>query len=48
MKRWVTKQIGISIWQKSFNDRILRNEKAYQEAWKYIENNPLKKYFDTH
>lgn len=48
MKRWVSKQIGVPLWQKSFNDRILWNEKAYREAWKYIENNPLKKYFDTH
>ncbi|MEG1639571.1 MAG: transposase [Ruthenibacterium sp.] len=42
MKRWVTKQIGFSIWQKSFNDRIIRNEKGYQEVWQYIEENPLK------
>lgn len=48
MKRWASKQIGVPLWQKSFNDRILWNEKAYREAWKYIENNPLKKYFDTH
>ncbi|MEG1270291.1 MAG: transposase, partial [Ruthenibacterium sp.] len=42
MKRWVTKQIGFSVWQKSFNDRIIRNEKGYQEVWQYIEENPLK------
>jgi putative transposase len=38
----ITKQIGFSIWQKSFNDRIIRNEKGYQEAWQYIDTNPLK------
>lgn len=38
----ITKQIGFSIWQKSFNDRIIRNEKSYREAWQYIDNNPLK------
>lgn len=38
----VTKQIGFSIWQKSFNDRIIRNEKSYQEVWQYIDENPLK------
>lgn len=38
----ITKQIGFSIWQKSFYDRIIRNEKEYQEVWSYIHNNPLK------
>ncbi len=38
----ITKQTGLSIWQKSFYDRIIRNEKAYQEAWQYIDTNPAK------
>ena len=38
----ITKQIGFSIWQKSFYDRIIRNEKEYQSVWTYIHNNPLK------
>lgn len=38
----ITKQIGFSIWEKSFNDRIIRNEKGYQEVWQYIDKNPLK------
>lgn len=38
----ITKQIGFSIWQKSFNDHIIRNEKSYLEIWKYIDGNPLK------
>lgn len=38
----ITKQIGFSIWQKSFYDRIIRNEKEYQSVWNYINNNPLK------
>ena len=37
----VTKQIGFSIWQRSFYDRILRNDKEYEQVWDYIENNPL-------
>jgi putative transposase len=41
MKRWVSKQIGFSIWQKSFNDRIIRNEQGYREAWQYIDENIL-------
>lgn len=42
MKRWVSMQIGQSIWQKSFIDRVIRNEKGYQTVWEYIENNPIK------
>lgn len=42
MKRCVSKQIGFSAWQKSFNDRIIRNEKEYREAWEYIDANPMR------
>ena len=42
MKRYVSMQIGFSIWQKSFHEEIIRNEKAYQNIWKYIDNNPAK------
>lgn len=42
MKGIVTKQIGFSIWQKSYHDHIIRNEKEYIKIWEYIENNPLK------
>ena len=38
----VTKQIGNSIWQKSFYDKIIRNERDYQEVWQYIDENPFK------
>ncbi len=38
----VTKQLGVSIWQKSFIDRVIRNEIGYQEVWQYIDNNPRK------
>ena len=42
MKRWVTKQLGFCIWQKSFHDRIIQNEKGYHEVCKYIDENPFK------
>ena len=42
MKRWVSKECGQAIWQKSFYDRVIRNEKEYQAAWRYIDENPLK------
>ena len=38
----ITKQIGKSIWQKSFYDHGIRNQQDYNEIWQYIENNPLK------
>jgi putative transposase len=28
------------IWQKSFYDRIIRNEQGYLETWRYIDENP--------
>ena len=42
MKRWVSMQIGYSIWQKSFIDRVIRNDKGYRAVWEYIDNNPIK------
>lgn len=30
------------IWQKSFYDHIIRDEKGYLEVWQYIDENPLK------
>ena len=41
-KEYVTKQIGYSIWQKSYHDRIIRNEKEYLIKWQYIDENPIK------
>ncbi len=42
MKRWASKQIGRSIWQKSFYDHAIRNQQDYNDIWEYIERNPLK------
>lgn len=42
MKRWVSMQIGRSIWQKSFFEHGIRNQQDYDETWRYIENNPFK------
>ena len=41
MKRWVSMQVGGGIWQKSFIDRVIRNDKAYSAVWQYIESNPV-------
>ena len=47
MKGYVTKRIGISIWQKLFFDHIIRNMKDYEEHVKYIYENPIRWYYDN-
>ena len=42
MKRWISKQIGKPIWQKSFHDHIIRDQRDYDRIYRYIEENPLK------
>lgn len=42
LKRWVTKETGQVIWQKSFYDHCIRDQNDYDQIWCYIENNPLK------
>lgn len=41
-KSGVSREVGSRIWQKSFHDHIIRNEKDYAKIWEYIDNNPLK------
>ena len=41
MKRWVTKEIGFSVWQKSYYEHVIRDEDDYVEKAQYILNNPL-------
>ena len=41
-KTMVTKEIGNSIWQRSYHDHIIRGEKDYQKIWEYIDTNPIK------
>lgn len=40
-KTMVTQQIGISIWQDSYYDRVIRSETGYRKVWEYIDKNPL-------
>ena len=44
LKTMVTKEIGYSIWQRSYYDEIIRDEKHFQSVWNYIEYNALKEY----
>ncbi len=41
-KIMVTKEIGKSIWQRSYHDHIIRGEKDYQKIWEYIDTNVLR------
>lgn len=34
--------VGQSLFQTSFYESVLRNERAYQECWRYIDENPAK------
>lgn len=41
-KRQITKQCGVSLWQRTYHDHIVRDEADYQRIWSYIETNPAK------
>ena len=46
-KTGVTKQIrrqypNMRVWQRSFHDHIIRNQKDYERIWEYIDTNPLR------
>ena len=46
-KMSVTKHIrsmypDMMVWQRSFHDHIIRNQKSYERIWEYIHNNPAK------
>ena len=38
----VTKEVGRSIFQRSYHDHIIRGDRDYEMIWEYIENNPAK------
>ena len=31
-----------TLWQRSFYDRVIRDEQEYLEVWRYIDKNPIK------
>ena len=46
-KAGVTRKIRIhqpnmTVWQRSFHDHVIRDQRSYEKIWNYIENNPLK------
>ena len=42
LKRFVNKEIGHNIFQRSFHDHIIRDENDYLKIWNYIDTNPHK------
>ena len=42
LKRFVNKEVGENIFQRSYNDHIIRNERDYYARWQYINNNPIR------
>ena len=41
-KRFCHREIGTPIFQRSYYDHVIRNQRDYDEIWQYIENNPMK------
>ena len=41
-KTMVSKEIGVSLWQTSYHDHIIRDETDYLRIWQYIDENPMK------
>ena len=41
MKGYVTKRIGVPVWQKLFYDHIIRDLADYEEHVRYIRENPM-------
>lgn len=39
-KTLTSKAAGISLWQRSYYDHVIRNEREYLQIWQYIDDNP--------
>ena len=42
LKRYCNLEYGENIWQRSFNDHIIRGEKDFLKIWEYINTNVFK------
>ena len=45
-KRFCNKEYGENIWQRHYNDHIIRDREDYEEHVKYICENPMNCYYD--
>lgn len=39
LKTLVSKELGFSCWQRSYHDRVIRNDKEFEMIWQYVEHN---------
>ena len=42
LKSFTTHQYGGRLWQRSFHDHIIRNQRDYDRIWNYIDTNPIR------
>ena len=42
LKRFINKEIGYNIFQRSFYDHVIRDQNDYLKIWNYIDTNPAK------
>jgi REP element-mobilizing transposase RayT len=42
LKRFTNKKAGFDLWQRSYNDHVVRNLVDYERIWEYIDTNPIK------
>lgn len=43
VSRRIHKQLpGITVWQRSYHDHVIRNRNDYEKIWAYIDGNPMK------
>ena len=41
-KSYTTHRYGMELWQRSYHDRIIRDDAEYDMIWDYIDTNPLR------
>ena len=42
LKRFVNRDVGYNIFQRSFHDHVVRGEQDYRDIWQYVEENPCR------
>ena len=42
LKRFVHRDTGMQVFQRSYYDHVIRNEQDYKRIWQYIDTNPAK------
>ena len=47
-KSGVSRKCGRAVWQKSYYDHVIRGRKDFEEIWRYIDNNPQKRWLQQH